>query len=329
MEHDIIPIRLFLSSKYLNHYSSPTRMPINIDDDLPAKQQLEDENITVMTPTRAEHQDIRPLEIAILNLMPDKPKTERQLLRRLSNTPLQLNISLVHPKTHQPKTTPSHHTSQFYTTPDRILENKYDGLIITGAPVEHLNFRDVDYWDELASLMDWTRHNVTSTLHICWGAQAGLYRHHGIPKRALDQKTFGIFRHQTYDQHHPLTRGFDDEFWAPHSRHTTIDEEDIKETEGLELLAASEEAGAYLIATRDGKEVYVTGHSEYDKDTLKEEWERDTKKGLSIEKPANYFPNDDPTKEPVVRWRGHSELLYRNWTDHIYQTTPYRLDDIE
>jgi homoserine O-succinyltransferase/O-acetyltransferase len=305
-------------------------MPIKIQDGLPAIEQLEKENIFVMTENRASHQDIRPLEIAIINLMPEKPKTETHLLRSLSNSPLQLNISLFHPMNHECRTTSKEHMETFYKTFDEAKKKKYDGLIITGAPVEKMNFEEVDYWDELKDIMDWSKHNVYSVLHICWAAQAGLYHNYGIRKHPLETKTFGVFEHQVNNKDCPLVRGFDDTFWAPHSRHTTVYREDILKVPSLDLISESEEAGVYMVSSRDGKQVFVTGHSEYDSDTLKNEYERDIRKGLKIDIPKNYFPNDDSSKTPKVNWRSHSNLLFSNWINYyVYQQTPYDIERIE
>jgi len=304
-------------------------MPIQIKDGLPAIEQLEKENIFVMTLDRAIHQDIRPLEIVILNLMPEKPKTELHLLRSLSNSPIQLNIDLFHPNTHECTTTSKDHLESFYKTFDEIKKRKYDGLIITGAPVEKLVFEEVDYWNELKEIMDWSKHNVCSTMYICWAAQAGLYYNYGIKKHNLDSKSFGVFEHKINNKNCPLVRGFDDTFWAPHSRHTTIYREEILTIPELELVSESKDAGVYIVASKDGKHIFVTGHSEYDARTLQDEYERDKKKGLSIAIPKNYYPNDDPKKTPAVRWRSHSNLLFSNWINYyVYQQTPYNLENI-
>ncbi|MCB9359357.1 homoserine O-succinyltransferase [Candidatus Woesearchaeota archaeon] len=302
-------------------------MPIKIKDGLPAVKQLREENIFVMTEHRAAHQDIRPLKVLILNIMPEKPKTELQLLRRLSNTPLQVEVDLIHPETHQSKNTSKMHLDLFYKNFKDIKHQKYDGMIITGAPVEQLEFEEVNYWDELKEIMEWSKHNVTSTLHICWAAQAGLYYHYGIGKHPLDKKAFGVFKHIVYkdNDHDDLVRGFDDEFWAPHSRHTTISREEILKVPELDLISDSKEAGVYMVASKDKRQVFVTGHSEYDPDTLKQEFERDIKKGLKIDVPENY-----DVKKPKVKWRSHSSLLYSNWINYyVYQLTPYKLDQIK
>ena len=305
-------------------------MPIKIPDNLPAVEILHSENIFVMTEDRAFHQDIRPLRIAILNLMPTKIVTETQILRLLGNSSIQVDIVLLHPKTHISKNTPEEHLVTFYNHFDEIKSEKFDGLIITGAPIEHMNFEEVDYWDELKEIMEWSKHNVTSTLHICWGAQAGLYYHYGVSKYPLPSKMFGVFAHTTTKKNVKLLRGFDDEFYVPQSRHTEVRREDIEQIEDVEILSESSDSGVYLVASKDGKRVFVTGHSEYDPNTLKAEYERDVDKGLSIEVPKNYFPGDDPSKEPIVRWRSHSNLLYCNWLNYyVYQETPFDLNEIK
>jgi len=305
-------------------------MPIRIPDNLPAAETLNNENIFVMFEDRAYHQDIRPLKIVILNLMPTKITTETQLLRLIGNTPLQIEIILMHPKSHTPKNTPEEHLLEFYKTFDEIRDEHFDGLIITGAPVEQLPFEQVNYWDELTQIMDWSLTNVYSTLHICWGAQAGLYHHYGIPKYDIPQKMFGVFAHTKAKEHIKLLRGFDDVFYVPHSRHTEIRKEDICKVDDLEILSESEEAGVYLVASKDGRHIFATGHSEYDPLTLKAEYERDLERGLNIAIPKNYFPEDDPSKQPIVRWRGHGNLLFLNWLNYyVYQETPYDLTQIE
>lgn len=304
-------------------------MPIKIPDTLPAAETLTDENIFVMTEDRAVHQDIRALKILILNLMPTKITTETQLLRLLGNTPIQVDIDLLHPATHQSKNTAEEHLIKFYNTFKEIKDEKYDGMIITGAPVEHLQFEEVDYWEELQEIMTWSLHHVYSTIHICWGAQAGLYHHYGIPKYPLSDKMFGVFPHIVNEKDNKLLRGFDDEFYAPHSRYTEIRKQDIQQVSELKLLSESDKAGVYIVANRDGRQIFVTGHSEYDDSTLKREYERDIKKGLQITPPVNYFPEDNPEKEPVVRWRGHANLLFSNWLNYyVYQETPYDLSEI-
>jgi len=301
-------------------------MPIKVPDNLPAKEILAAENIFVMDETRAFHQDIRPLRIAILNLMPTKETTETQLLRLIGNTPLQVEAVLLHPKTHVSKNTPAEHLEMFYKTFDDIEDEKFDGMIITGAPVEQLEFEQVDYWEELKTIMDWTVDNVTSTFHICWGAQAGLYHHYGIPKYPLPEKLFGVFRHRVTKPNTSLLRGFDEVFYVPQSRYTEVRREDIERVPQLEILADSEEAGVYIVASKDGKQIFVTGHSEYDPHTLQWEYERDKAKGLRISVPKNYFPNDDPTQKPVSNWRAHGNLLFSNWLNYyVYQITPYVL----
>jgi homoserine O-succinyltransferase/O-acetyltransferase len=303
-------------------------MPIKVKENLPAVEALRRENVFVMTEERALHQDIRPLRIAILNLMPEKPKTELQLLRRLSNTPIQTEIDLLHTETHMPKNTPRSHLDQFYTTFSSIRHRKYDGMIITGAPVEHLEFKDVEYWDELKEIMEWTKRNVNSTLHICWAAQAGLYHHHGIGKYPLDKKRFGVFRH-TASRNYPLTRGFDDVFWVPHSRHTTVSGDEIRKNRNLRIISESEESGVYIVASRNDRQFFVTGHSEYDPMTLAQEFQRDRSKGLEIEIPRNYFPDNDASKLPLVKWNSHSTLLFMNWVNYyVYQMTPYDISKI-
>ena len=304
-------------------------MPIKIPDTLPARAVLESENIFVMTQHRAIHQDIRPLSLLILNLMPTKIVTETQLLRKLSNTPLQIEVELLQTASYVGHNTDASHLTSFYTTFDRVKDRKYDGLIITGAPVENLDFQDVDYWDELCRIMEWSKTNVHSTLHICWGAQAGLYYHHGIEKYALPKKVFGVFEHQVLKPSSPLFRGFDDYFFAPHSRYTEVHAADIKAKEGLELLSTSREAGVFAVKTEDSRQFFLLGHPEYDPDTLAKEYWRDRSKGLDIAVPAHYFPGDDPMAEPVVRWRSAGQLLYTNWLNYyVYQTTPYDIKEI-
>lgn len=301
-------------------------MPIRIPDNLPAAEILTCENIFVMTEQRAELQDIRPLKIAIVNLMPTKIVTETQLLRLLGNTPIQVDVTLLHPKTHISKNTPEEHLIKFYKTFDDIKDEKFDGLVITGAPVEHLDFSEVTYWEELCTIMDWSVKNVYSTLHICWGAQAGLYHHYGVDKHLLEEKMFGVFLHRVNIKNLMLTRGFDDEFYAPHSRHTGILRSDIDKIPEIDILSESDEAGVYIMKTKGGRQIFVTGHSEYDPLTLKSEYDRDVTRGLSIKVPKNYFPDDDPSKPPIVRWRGHSSLLFANWLNYyVYQETPFDL----
>lgn len=304
-------------------------MPIKIPDKLPAVSQLESENIFVMTETVAARQDIRPLKLAFVNLMPEKIITETQILRYLSNSPLQVEIEFVHMNSHKSKHTSQEHLLAFYKTFDEIKNQKFDGMIITGAPVENLEFEEVDYWPELCDIMSWSLTNVTSTFHICWGAQAGLYFHYGVPKRSLDKKMFGVFEHGVNRATSKLVRGFDSTFYVPHSRHTTVLREDIEKVDALEILSESEEAGVYIVFTKAGKQIFVTGHSEYDADTLHREYIRDLKKGTAIEIPRGYYPNDDPTQSPMMRWRSHASLLYANWLNYfVYQITPYNINEI-
>ena len=304
-------------------------MPIQIPNDLPATEVLQQENIFVMTQTRAVSQDIRPLEIVLLNLMPTKIATETQFSRLLGNTPLQVRLELMHTVTHRAKNVSQDHLISFYKSFDELKDRKFDGMVITGAPVEMMEFEDVDYWAELEQIMEWSKTNVHSTLHICWGAQAGLYYHYGIQKRPLPEKMFGVFEHQADYKHSILTRGFDDKFWVPHSRHTTVDRADIEAVPELKILASSEEAGVYAVMSKGGRQIFVTGHSEYDALTLKGEYDRDKKLGLPIKPPANYFPDDDDTQEPIVRWRSSANLLFSNWLNYfVYQTTPYDLKSI-
>ena len=299
-------------------------MPIKIPNALPAAQVLTDENIFIMTETRALTQDIRPLRILLLNLMPTKIDTETQLSRLLGNTPLQIELELIHTKSHESKNTPEDHMISFYKTFDEVKDQNWDGLIITGAPVELMDFEEVEYWDELVEIMEWSKTNVHSTFHICWGAQAGLYYHYGINKRIMDEKMFGVFPHTLEKKKSILFRGSDDIFYVPHSRHTTVDREDIEKDPRLKIIASSEEAGVYAIHTDGGKQVFIMGHSEYDPRTLEKEYLRDKNAGLEIAVPKNYYPGDDDTKRPVVRWRGHANLLFSNWLNYfVYQTTPY------
>lgn len=305
-------------------------MPININGDLPAVQTLSREGIFIMTAERAKRQDIRPLRIAILNIMPTKVQTETQLLRLLANTPLQTEVVLLHPATHTSKNTSEEHLKTFYSTFDEVCDQKFDGLIITGAPVEQLPFEQVTYWKELSHIMDWSRSNVFSTLHICWGAQAGLYHHYGIPKYPLGQKMFGVFRHTCNNRLVPLTRGFDEVFYAPHSRHTEVRREDIEKHPELEIICESEDSGVYIVIGRHGRLVFVTGHAEYDQNTLGDEYNRDVSRGLQISVPKNYYPGNDPKAKPVVRWRSHANLLFSNWLNYyVYQETPFDLAGIK
>ncbi len=301
-------------------------MPIRVQSDLPAKEQLENENIFVMDENRAMHQDIRPLEVCILNLMPLKQDTELQLLRALSNTPLQVNLTFLMVSGHVTKHTPVMHLNSFYTSFEEIRSRRFDGMIITGAPVEQMPFEEVDYWEEMKQIMDWSVTNVTSTLHICWGAQAALYHHFGIPKIALPEKLFGIYRHHVKHRSTPLVRGFDDIFCAPHSRHTTVSAEQVHNEKELKVLAESEIAGILLCMTRDGKQIFLMGHPEYDRYTLDQEYKRDLGKGLPIHVPVNYYPDDDPSEVPALQWRAHCNMLYSNWLNYyVYQVTPYEL----
>ena len=299
-------------------------MPIRIPNNLPATGVLQQENIFVMTETRAVTQDIRPLEIVLLNLMPTKVATETQLTRLLGNTPLQVHLELMHTRSHKSKNVSRDHLLSFYKTFDELKHRKFDGMVITGAPVDQMAFEDVDYWEELCEIMEWSKTNVHSTFHICWGAQAGLYYHYGVRKHTLDKKLFGVYSHRADYKRSILLRGFDDEFWVPHSRHTTIDRADIEAVPGLKILASSEEAGVYIIMNKEGRQIFVTGHSEYDPDTLEREYLRDKYLGLPVQVPKNYYPDDDDSKAPIVRWRGHGNLLYSNWLNYfVYQTTPY------
>lgn len=304
-------------------------MPIQIPNDLPAAGILQQENIFVMTQTRAVTQDIRPLEIVLLNLMPTKIATETQLSRLLGNTPLQVRLELMHTTSHKAKNVSQDHLLSFYKSFDELKHRKFDGMVITGAPVEHMPFEDVDYWQELTEIMEWSKTNVHSTLHICWGAQAGLYYHYGIQKQQLPEKLFGVFEHRADYKRSILMRGFDDTFWVPHSRHTTVLREDIEAVPGLKILASSEQAGVYAVMSKEGRQIFITGHSEYDPLTLKAEYDRDKKLGLPIRVPENYFPGDDDTAEPIVRWRSSANLLFSNWLNYfVYQTTPYDIMSI-
>ncbi len=305
-------------------------MPIKIPNDLPAKNTLRDEHIFVMDETMAFHQDIRPLKIMILNLMPTKIVTETQLLRLLSNSPLQVEISFLHPATHVSKNTPESHLHSFYNTFDDVKDQNYDGLIITGAPVEQLPFREVSYWDELCTVMEWSREHVTTTLHICWGAQAGMFYHYGVEKYPLPAKLLGVFPHHPEKKSVRLLRGFDDVFYVPHSRHTETRLEDVAKIPELDILATSEEAGLCICASHDRRQIFMVGHLEYDRDTLKLEYERDLAKGLTVPMPVNYFPHDDPSQRPYHQWKSHAYLLYANWLNYyVYQATPYDLRTID
>jgi len=304
-------------------------MPVKIPAALPAAKILTEENIFVIDDTRAQMQDIRPLKIAILNLMPTKDVTETQLLRLLGNTPLQIEIVLLSMASHVSKNTTKEYLDAFYRTFESVKNDKFDGLIITGAPVENIPFEDVDYWEEMTQIMNWSQTHVYSTLHICWGSQAGLYHRYGIDKHQLDDKVFGIFEHRVLTPQHKLVRGFDDVFRAPHSRHTTIRKEDIEKIPDLEILAESDEAGVFIISSRDGRSIYISGHAEYDADTLAREYNRDAQKGKNIEIPQNYYPNNDPKHYPPVTWRAHANLLFVNWLNYfVYQETPFDIEDI-
>ena len=299
-------------------------MPIKIQSDLPAKEILEQENIFVMDEHRAMHQDIRPISIAILNLMPLKEDTELQILRSLSNTPIQVDVTFLKTHSHESTHTSKSHLNKFYQTFDEVKHQNFDGFIITGAPVEQMEFEEVDYWEELCEIMEWTKSHVTSTLHLCWGAQAALYYHYGIQKHPLDKKMFGIFAHHVMNRRVPLVRGFDDIFYAPHSRHTEVRKEDIEAHKDLKILAESNDAGVFLVISDDGKQIYVMGHPEYDRFTLDKEYRRDKDKGLPIEVPVNYYPQDDDEQKPLLQWRSHGNLMYYNYLNYyVYQATPY------
>ena len=305
-------------------------MPIKIPNNLPAVKTLEGENIFVMTETRAITQDIRPLRILILNLMPKKIETETQFARLLGNSPLQVEMELIHTKSHQSKNVAEDHLLAFYKTFDEIKDQKFDGMIITGAPVEHLPFEEVEYWQELCEIMEWSKTHVHSTFHVCWGAQAGLYYHYGINKQEVSAKMFGVFPHVVEYKQSILFRGFDDVFMVPQSRHTTVLREDIERVKGLKILASSEKTGVYAIATKNGRQIFITGHSEYDPDTLKNEYLRDLSQGKPIAVPENYFPENDPSQPPLVSWRGHAHLLFSNWLNYfVYQSTPYDIDKVK
>lgn len=305
-------------------------MPIKIPIELPAYKVLSEENIFVMHDERAQSQDIRPLKIAILNLMPKKIVAENQLLRYLSNTPLQVEITLIQTKTYMSHNTPVEHLNKFYSYFDEIKEEKFDGLIITGAPVEQMEFEDVDYWEELTQIMEWSKSHVFSTVHICWASQAGLYYHYNVNKYELDKKMFGIFPHWANNEKAELTRGLDDIFYAPHSRHTGVRREDIEKVPELEILAESEEAGVFIVATKDSRKIFITGHMEYDRNTLKDEYIRDKEKGIDIEVPKNYFKNDDVNEVPSYTWRATANIVFGNWLNYcVYQNTPYNLDDLK
>ncbi|MBR3972639.1 MAG: homoserine O-succinyltransferase [Oscillospiraceae bacterium] len=304
-------------------------MPIRIPNDLPAAETLQQENIFIMPYERAHTQQIRPLEIVVLNLMPTKIATETQLTRLLGNTPLQVHLELMHTTSHRSKNVSQEHLLTFYKSFDELKDRKFDGLVITGAPVEHMEFEEVDYWDELCRIMEWSKTNVHSTFHICWGAQAGLYYHYGINKHPLPEKLFGVFPHKADYKRSILLRGFDDTFYVPHSRHTTVYREEIEAVPGLKILASSEEAGVYAVMNKGGRDIFVTGHSEYDPRTLETEYLRDKNLGKPISVPKNYYPDDDDTQDPIVRWRGHANLLFSNWLNYfVYQSTPYDIMSI-
>lgn len=305
-------------------------MPLTIPDKLPAIELLLKENIFVIDQTRASHQDIRPLRLIILNLMPLKITTETDLLRVLSNSPLQIEIDFMKIKDHEHKHTSAEHMEQFYKTFDQVKKQKYDGMLITGAPVEHLPFEDVTYWDEMTEIMDWSVNNVTSSMFICWASQAALFHFFGVPKYGLDQKMFGVFKHKVSDNKIPIFRGFDDEYYVPHSRHTEVRAGDIEKVEGLEIISHSDVSGVNMVMARNGRQFFITGHAEYARMTLDTEYKRDLSKNLPIEIPANYYPNDDADKKPVLRWRSAANLLFTNWLNYyVYQETPYNLDDIK
>ena len=305
-------------------------MPLNIPIKMPAIETLKAENIFVMDNERASTQEIRPLKIVILNLMPMKITTETDLIRLLSNSPLQIEIDFLKLKSHTSKNTPIEHLMAFYKTFEKIKKGKYNGMIITGAPVEHMEFEAVDYWSEITEILDWAKHNVTSTLFICWAAQAGLYHYYGIPKYQMDKKMFGVFKHTVLDPKNPIFRGFDDEFFVPHSRHTEVRKKDIEKVPELSILSESKDSGVYIIMGRNGREFFITGHSEYSRYTLHDEYIRDLKKGLNIDMPVNYYEDNDPQKAPVIRWKSHANLLFTNWLNYfVYQETPYDITKIE
>lgn len=323
----IVQIIYAMHNKFLEESNA---MPVKIRDDLPAAEILNRENIFIMPENRAVHQDIRSLKIAILNLMPNKISTEVQLLRLISNTSLQIDVELLHPKTHISKNVSQEYLMTYYKTFDEVKEQKFDGLIITGAPVEQLSFENVNYWDELKDIMEWSIHNVHSTLHICWGAQAGLNYHYNVPKYSLEEKISGVFSHKVIKKNTKLLRGFDDEFFVPHSRYSEVRRSDIEKVKELSILSESEEAGVYIVSAKNGRQIFVIGHSEYDPLTLKEEYERDVNNKLNPKVPKNYFLNDDTKGEPIVRWRSHGNLLFSNWLNYyVYQETPYDLKKIK
>lgn len=305
-------------------------MPLNVSDNLPAIELLLAENIFALDTQRSSKQDIRPLKIGVLNLMPLKIETETDLIRLLSNSPLQIELTLVKTNGHISKNTPEEHINEFYVSFDSIKNQKFDGFIITGAPVEMMDFEEVDYWSELTEILDWTKKSVTSTFHICWAAQAGMYHHYGVKKELLPEKKFGVFEHRVCIENHPLFRGFDDTFFVPHSRHTTISEADVANCNDLTILAVSDEAGIYIVSAHGGRELYVTGHSEYTALTLNNEYKRDLAKGMNTAMPENYYKNNDSTLEPMVRWRAHANLLYTNWLNYfVYQETPFNIEEIK
>lgn len=304
-------------------------MPVKMPDDLPARSVLEQENVSTISESTAFHQDIRPLQIVIANIMPQKSITETQILRLLSNSPLQIDVTFLHPESHNSKNTPPEYLRRFYKMFSDVKDQRFDGLIVTGAPIETIDFDQVGYWSELCQLMEWSKHNVYSTLHLCWGAQAGLYHHYGVPKHMLDKKMFGVFEHHVQERNSPLLHGFDDVFMVPHSRRTTTIREDVLKVPELAILAESDDAGVYLVSAQNGRQVFVSGHPEYDPLTLKTEYDRDIGKGLSIDAPRNYFPDDNPENPPRVTWRGHANLLYSNWLNNIYQETPFDLADLD
>lgn len=304
-------------------------MPVKVPSTLPAVEALKNENIFVIDEKRASNQDIRPLKIAILNLMPLKIMTETDLLRLLSNTPLQIELDLIDTASHECKNTPREHIEEFYKTFDDVKNQNYDGLIITGAPVEKLEFGEVEYWDELTHIFDWAKSHVTSTLYICWAAFAGLYYHYGVPKHMIEKKISGVFKHRVLDKNNPIFRGFDDEFYVPHSRFTKLHKQDIDKVPQLSIIAESDESGIYMVMARGGREIYITGHSEYSPNTLDYEYHRDLEKGKNPSVPVNYYPDNDPSKAPIVRWKAHANLLYSNWLNYfVYQETPYDINTI-
>jgi homoserine O-succinyltransferase len=332
VDEPLFAVKPLLKREWFFYYAKrkeDVKMPIIIPEKLPAAKTLRDENIFVMNEFRAVHQDIRPLKIAIVNLMPTKVQTETQLLRLIGNTPIQVEVDLIHTATHKSANVSEEHLVSFYKTFDDISDNKYDGMIITGAPIEKMEFEEVDYWDELKRILDFSKKHVTSTLHICWAAQAGMYHHYGVPKYPLEKKMFGVFPHKINYKKSKLFRGFDDEFFVPHSRHTEVRKEDIQNVPELTILSESKESGVYITATKGCRQIFVTGHSEYDPLTLKAEYDRDAEAGLDINVPGNYYPGNDPSKKPVVKWRSHANLLFSNWLNYyVYQETPYDLSKL-